>query len=72
MSFTVDRIENEVVVLEDENGNFLNQPLSMFLEKVKDGDVVIFENDMYKISKNKTEDRMTKIKNLRKSLEKKN
>ena len=40
MRYTVDRIEEDFAVCEDENKNFLNIPLDKFLQRPRDGDTI--------------------------------
>ena len=60
----IDRIENEIVVCEDENGKILELPVDMFLYPIQDGDVVTKnENGLYEVNKEETQKRMKNIEN---------
>ena len=51
----VDRIENNIVVLEANDKTHLDVPLSLFPDTVKEGDVVILREDgTYKTDEAKT------------------
>lgn len=66
--FTVDRIEGGKAVLECENGDMVNLNLSALpknvRKKLKDGDVLHFEQNSYFLSKSETQQRKQKIENL--------
>ena len=49
MYYSVDRIENDIVVLENiENNNVIEINISL-LPKVKESDIVVFKNDKYQV-----------------------
>ena len=60
----IDRIENEIVICEDENGKIIELPIDMFVRPIQDGDVVL-ENQkgLYETSKEETEKRKKNIEN---------
>lgn len=66
--FVVDRIEENVAVLECENGEFANFDLKALPKNIKEGDVLNFENGSCFLDKDETERRNQKIRNLMNSL----
>ena len=66
--YVVDRIENNYIVLEDKDLNFINIKKEEVLEDVREGDILIKVNNKYIIDYNKTKNRKEyinkKIKNL--------
>lgn len=66
--FTVDRIENDKVVLECENGDCVALELKSLPKNIKEGDVLCFEENSYFLDKEETEKRRKKIKILMDSL----
>ena len=66
--FTVDRIENDKVVLECENGDCVALELKSLPKNIKEGDVLCFEENSYFLDKEETEKRRRKIKSLMDSL----
>lgn len=66
--FTVDRIENDKVVLECENGDCVALELKSLPKNIKEGDVLCFEENSYFLDKEETEKRRKKIKSLMDSL----
>lgn len=66
--FTVDRIENDKVVLECENGDCVALELKSLPKNIKEGDVLCFEENSYFLDNEETEKRRQKIKNLMDSL----
>lgn len=66
--YVVDRIENNYIVLEDKDLNFINIKKEEVLEDVREGDILIKVNNKYIIDYNKTKNRKDyinkKIKNL--------
>lgn len=66
--FTVDRIEEGKAVLECENGDMVNLDLSALpknvRKKLKDGDVLHFEQNSYFLSRQETAARKTRIEKL--------
>ena len=58
----IDRIENQIVICEDENGQIVELPIDMFIQPIQDGDVVIKnEEGLYEINKEETETRKKNI-----------
>ena len=65
----IDRIENKIVICEDENGQTLELPIDMFVMPIQDGDVVIKnEQGVYKVDNEETQRRKEKIENRFNSL----
>ena len=52
--YTVDRIEEKFVVLENSDKSFINIRKELFPENIKDGDIVKFVDDKYVICKDET------------------
>lgn len=66
--FTIDRIEGSKAVLECENGDCVSLDLVSLPKKIKEGDVLYFEEGSYFLDKEETEQRKRKIKSLMDSL----
>lgn len=65
----VDRIENNIVVLEANDKTHLDVPLSLFPDTVKEGDVVILREDgTYKTDEAKTKVRKAKLFKMQKKI----
>lgn len=65
----IDRIENKIVICEDENGQTLELPIDMFVMPIQDGDVVIKnEQGLYKVDNEETQRRKENIENRFNSL----
>ncbi len=66
--FTVDRIEEGKAVLECENGDMVNLDLSVLPKNVrkrlKDGDILNFEENSYFLNKQETQERKRRIEKL--------
>lgn len=65
--FTVDRIENGFAVIETDNGR-IEVSRSSLSDGVKEGDVVLFENGVYRKDAEATEKRKQEIIKLQNSL----
>ena len=62
MKYTVERVEDKIAVLEDENGNYV-EVLSMLLpENIKSGNVLLFENNKYSLIDTFDTERQKRIK----------
>lgn len=60
--YTVDRIEGNIVVIENRTTGIMEDiDKSMFPSDIKEGDIVLLENDKYIIDKNKTKEIKNKI-----------
>ena len=68
MIFTVDRIVDDVVVLEDESQRMAEVSLSLFSQPPVAGDVVRLENGRYSIDKDETRKRRDEIFDLEQRL----
>ena len=69
MKYIIDRIENNMVICENqETKKMENFDKSMFPEQIKDGDVVIRENDTFRIDEEETENRKEYIEKLMRKL----
>lgn len=66
--FTIDRIEADKAVLECENGDMVTLELSSLPKKIKEGDVLSFDEGSYFLNESETQKRKEKIKNLMSSL----
>lgn len=64
MSYIIDRFEGRFAVCEDENGNFINIEKNIISMEAKEGDVLIFINDMYEVDVTATSKRKKDIKRL--------
>jgi len=62
-NYTVDRIEEDIAVLFDDEENKIDIPVSELPEDIKEGDILRFdeENQTYMIDKSKTEERKENI-----------
>ena len=69
MKLTIDRFEEDFVVCEIfDTQEFINIKKSLFPENIKEGDIVLFENDTITIDTNETEAVAERIKNKMDSL----
>lgn len=65
----IDRIENKIVICEDENGQTVEFQIDMFIQPIQDGDIVIKNNQgLYEVDKEETEKRKKNIENRFNSL----
>lgn len=65
----IDRIENEIVICEDENGQTVEISIDMFVQPICDGDIVIKNFDgLYETDKEETQKRKINIENRFNSL----
>ena len=65
----IDRIENKIVICEDENGKIIELPVDMFVQPIQDGDVVLENQEgLYEVDKEETEKRKKNIENRFNSL----
>ncbi len=67
-NFIIDRIEEDVAVLETEEKTFINVPLSDLPDGVKEGQALAFSDGVYTVDTAKTSQRKEKIKSLLKSI----
>lgn len=66
--FTVDRFEENMAVLECENGKCISLEIKSLPKNIKEGDVLYFEEGSYFLDEAETEKRKEKIKGLMDSL----
>ena len=68
-TFIVDRLENDLVILESENKTFLQVPLTVFVSPVSEGSVVLVDADgNYYVDDAKTAARKAKLFQLQKNI----
>ena len=75
MKYSVDKIENDIVILEDINsGNMKEENISIFNFEVNEKDILLFDNNVYKKDDNEKINRINmlreKMNRLRKSVDK--
>lgn len=66
--FIIDRIEEDSVVLECENGSFVTLERKALPKRIKDGDVLYFNEGSYFLNADKTEQRKRRIADLMKDV----
>jgi hypothetical protein len=58
----IDRIENQIVICEDENGQTIELPIDMFIQPIQDGDIIAKNQEyLYETDKEETEKRKKNI-----------
>lgn len=63
MKFAIDRIIDDMVVLENiSTGEIENVNISKMPDNIKETDIVLFENDIYKLDINEKENRINLLK----------
>ena len=63
MKFAIDRIIDDMVVLENiSTGEVKNVNISKMPDNIKETDIVLFENDIYKLDINEKENRINLLK----------
>lgn len=68
-TFIVDRLENDLVILERDNKTFLQVPLTVFVSPVSEGSVVLVDVDgNYYVDEAKTAARKAKLFQLQKNI----
>lgn len=65
MRYIIDRIEGNIAVCEDENGNFVEIDILSLPSNIKEGDCIKFENSKYTVDEKYAEERR---KNIRKKM----
>ena len=65
MRYIIDRIEGNIAVCEDENGNFVEIDILSLPDNIKEGDCVKFENSKFILDEKYAEERR---KNIRKKM----
>lgn len=69
MKYIIDRIENDIVICENQESKAMeNFHKNLFPSEIKDGDVVIKENDKFIIDKAETKEKKKAIEELMKKL----
>ena len=69
MKYIVDRIEENIVICENQETKKIEEFEKInFSEEIKDGDVVILENNKFKIDRKETDKRKEEINDLIKKL----
>lgn len=69
MKYIIDRIENKIVVCENQNTKKMEKfKIEQFPEGIKDGDIVILENEKFKIDREETKTKKQEIEELMKKL----
>lgn len=66
--FIIDRFEEDKAVLECENGEMATLDITALPKKVKEGDVLCFEEGSYFLNEQETQERKDKIKKLMEDL----
>lgn len=66
--FIIDRIEADKAVLECENGDMVTLDIKSLPKKIKEGDVLQFEEGSYFLNADETQKRRERIKDLMSSL----
>lgn len=61
MKYTVERIEDNIAVLEDEQGKFVEVASFLLPENIKSGNVLLFENERYSLINAVDEERQKRI-----------
>ena len=68
MKYIVDRIEENIVICENQETKKIEEFEKInFSEEIKDGDVVILENNKFKIDRKETDKRKEEINDLMKN-----
>ena len=69
--YSVDKIENEIVTIEDiETGKIKNVNLKLLPKEVKENDILKFDGNTYSIDLNEKEKRINRIKEKMNKLKK--
>ena len=61
MKYTVERVEDNVVVLENENGTFVEVSSGLLPENITSGNILLFENNSYRLIATADEERQKRI-----------
>ena len=61
MKYTVERIEDNIVVLEDESGSFVEVSSKLLPENIKSGNVLFFDNNSYSLISTADEESQKRI-----------
>lgn len=68
MKYSVDRIEEDFAVCEDENGVFENLELSVLPENIKEGDILLQAGNGFSVLADETEEHRQRLAKLQKSI----
>ena len=68
MFYIVDRIEKNIIVVEDQNGNIINLNKNKVNGQIKEGDCLREENEKFFLDTEKTKERKIKIEKLMKGM----
>lgn len=68
MKFTIDRFEGNFAVCEKEDGTMININRDKLPKKVKEGDILLVEDDSIKVDEKATKERKKSIDKLMKDL----
>ena len=71
VTYTIDRFEEELAVLEDENGVTLTVARALLPAEAAESDVVRFENGVYTLDRPETDARREQVLSLQKRLKRK-
>ena len=66
--YTVDRIENNIIVCEDENGELCEIVREEYMHEIKEGDIIKKENEKWVVDVDKTMERKKYIEELTKNM----
>lgn len=64
----IERIENDIVVIEDDNGNHFEVPEEIFAQKAEEGDFIVKTDNGFIVDVNKTSELRKKMVELQNSL----
>lgn len=65
---SIDRIENDIAVCIDDEGNTFDLELNLIDDEVKEGDILIFKGGRYKVDEDKTKAEREEIEALQDEL----
>lgn len=69
--YSVDKIENEIVIIEDiETGEIINVNLKLLPKEVKENDILKFDGNIYSIDLKEKEKRINRIREKMNKLKK--
>lgn len=62
MKYIIDRIEQNIAICEDENGNIVEIPKENLPQDIKEGSCIIEQNSIYILDENSTNKKREEIK----------
>ncbi|HBT65152.1 MAG TPA: DUF3006 domain-containing protein [Ruminococcaceae bacterium] len=71
MKYAIDRFEEDIAVLQDDDGNCTDVKRALLPEDVRQGDVLIYENQKWRHDAQETSDRRKKVLSLQERILKK-